>query len=730
MLAGFLALLIVAITAIEFKTIGAPGSFFTSILFFAIVNINLVLLLLLVWLLVRNLGKVFIERRKGILGSRLKSKLVFSFLGFAIIPTIILFIISSLYINSSFDRWFSTQIRKTLDAAQAVKTSYFLSIKESTRLAAREIAETTANMPTRSTRDEIAKAIRQRTRSLRIQSIDYYPSIILPPITEWSPAESSADFLSLSSIQDETPSISYESMLMGFSGEITEETTPFSGGQIHRNYQKIQAGPSPALEGLVVATSIIPNSLLSKFDDIALVADDFHNTNPFQVPIKTIYFSLLIVITLLLVFVALWVGVVLARQLTIPLEQLLKATNSVRQGNLDIELQHSGKDELSSLIANFNEMTKELRTQRTMTGKVTSQLQSILSQLPTAVWLIDQHHRLIEWNSATELFIEANSTTGINIEKLLQNELLSPTLELLTECQVTLRATQRIVTIDLPGTADAVKKSISISVHCISLPQEESNFLLFIEDVSELLRLQRETAWREVARRIAHEIKNPLTPIKLSAERLQRRITGLSVKDQSILNQCTAIIIQHTDELRDLVNEFSNFARMPETRMARGSIYKVLHEAFVLYSHAHSEIDWIFIQDDFCPEFYFDQDQLKRVFINLLDNAVAAVLLLNDLKRTIKIETSYNESLRLLQLFFIDSGEGIKQEELSRIFEPYYSTKASGSGLGLAIAKRIINDHRGQIHCISDVGQGTKFIIELPVDLPVGGVNESFLKKP
>jgi len=230
------------------------------------------------------------------------------------------------------------------------------------------------------------------------------------------------------------------------------------------------------------------------------------------------------------------------------------------------------------------------------------------------------------------------------------------------------------------------------------------------DDLTQLMRAQRMAAWREVARRIAHEIKNPLTPIQLSAQRLRRRYLKRFAEGDEVFDQCTALIIRSVEELKTLVNEFNNFARLPAAHPVTGDLNAVIREAFTLYGEAHRGVTFSFRPDPSLPQIQLDRDQIKRVMINLLDNAVAAL----EGKGTVDIVTSYNPELRLVICEVADNGHGIAPEDRSRLFEPYFSTKDSGTGLGLAIVNTIITDHQGYVRVRDNSPRGTRFIFELP----------------
>jgi two-component system nitrogen regulation sensor histidine kinase NtrY len=254
---------------------------------------------------------------------------------------------------------------------------------------------------------------------------------------------------------------------------------------------------------------------------------------------------------------------------------------------------------------------------------------------------------------------------------------------------------------------------IVLQVNLIILRDENDDFLgivVVFDDLTHLIKAQRMAAWREVARRIAHEIKNPLTPIQLSAQRLRKRYLASFSGDDQVFDQSTETIIKSVEELKNLVNEFSQFARMPTAQLTPCSLNEIISEAVTLYSEAHRKVEFRFVADDTLPELLLDRDQIKRVLINLLENAVAAV----EENGSVNIESSYNPELNMASFTVADSGHGISKEDRPRLFEPYFSTKKSGTGLGLAIVNTIITDHHGFIRVRDNEPQGSRFIIEFP----------------
>ena len=270
---------------------------------------------------------------------------------------------------------------------------------------------------------------------------------------------------------------------------------------------------------------------------------------------------------------------------------------------------------------------------------------------------------------------------------------------------------------------DSLRKQISLPsgdtkiillVNVTNLKDENNEFMgtvVVFDDLTQLLKAQRMAAWREVARRIAHEIKNPLTPIQLSAQRLRRRYLDSFKDDDTVFDECTNMIVKQVDDLKNLVNEFSSFARMPASNPSPNNLNEVVSEALVLFQEGHKEIAFTSRLDNQLPIFSLDREQIKRVVINLLDNAVSAV---SD-DGEIAIETNYNSDLKMATLKISDNGCGIPAEDKPRLFEPYFSTKNTGTGLGLAIVSSIISDHNGYIRVRDNEPSGTHFIVELPI---------------
>ncbi len=698
-----LAVTFILLTAVEFKLtqLSAKLPFVNSIFFFGLINFNIIILVALLWLIFKNIGKLFFERRSEVLGSRLKTKLITAFIGFSTIPTITLFIISSLYIHQSFDKWFSIKIQNTLQSSleissHAYKSAELNSIHFSKRIA-REIQET-KNL----SNPDLKKIILRSKEHYRLGSVAVYLSALSPPLTT----------------SDQFVPVSYDRLRQGLQGQPSVFVQNIGAGDLVRSLMPIVHSPTSRVLALVVVDTLIPMNLTLRTGEITRVIEDYRDTNPLQYPIKTTYFVILVLITLMIVFSEIWIGLYLAREMTTPIERLVRATREVGQGRLDVQLEATGNDEIAVLVKNFNRMTVELNQQQNEIKQRTQQLEAILSNIATGVLLVSREGVLLRSNSAANDLLgqDLKNYIGVSIKTIFQN----PEYEVV---QRTLIAALK----DLPKiegneasfslrVKDQVKNLTIVATPVKDQDHQTLGAVAVIDDLTFIVKGQREMAWREVAKRMAHEIKNPLTPIKLSAQRLQRRLKDLTGKNGQLIQECTEIIVKHTDELKDLVNEFSNFARFPEVSPLPNQMNDLVQETVQLYITAHPELHFFLRLEPKLPIFEFDRDQIKRALINLIDNSVSA-LKTRDQKKSpprIEIDTHFNPSLDKVAVVITDNGPGMDEATLDRAFEPYFSTKQEGTGLGLAIVKRIVSDHGGYVRLESALDRGTKFTLEFP----------------
>ena len=738
-----LTVVLVVLTVVEFRLSRVSNTLplVNSIFFFGLLNINLIILMSLVWLVFRNIGKLFLERRRKVLGSRLKTKLVVAFLAFSVVPTILLFIISALYINTSFDKWFSLKVQNTLQSSLEIGRVFFTNAEEqSFRFGEHLVPSVRAKV---SSGAPVEAYLEEQSNLLGLDAVEFYPD----PLEE----RVLVRHRSRTGLPDFLPRIPVEVLSKAFSGEKLSLVQHLGPGDLIRCLVPI--GRKSGAEGVIVVNTFVPISVVNKVDEISNVIDDYRDVNPLRYPIKSTYLVILIMITLVIIFVAIWLGLYLARQLTVPLEQLVQGAQEVGAGNFDVSVEMVGHDEIGTLIQSFNRMTHDIRESRQRlieTGadleRRRRQLETVLSSIGTGVLVVDASGKVIQLNRAAAQLLEVDQDRCIGLSpKEFLSEKHSTLLDVIHRGLDQESATRAVEPGSVGSNAGAHSDSSSedllpwmdqwnfiserdesqktlaaISTH---LPDAEGvgGLVVVIDDLTPILKVQRETAWREVARRIAHEIKNPLTPIKLSAQRLQRRLGSIEGREGALLQECTETIIRHTDELKEMVNEFSNFARLPQVNPSANDLNSAVREVVSLYEQAHSGLEFRFSPDPNLPVFDFDRDQIKRVIINLMDNAVSVLADSNTTagahRGKIEIDTGFEAELKIARLWVRDNGPGMSEDVRERVFEPYFSTKKEGTGLGLAIVKRIVNDHHGVIRVESEKGAGTQFMIELPTSI-------------
>jgi two-component system nitrogen regulation sensor histidine kinase NtrY len=706
-----LSVLFVVLTLVEIKLVGISRQlpFVHSIFFFGLVNFNIILLLLLFFLIFRNVVKVFVESSGRVVGSSLKGKLIAAFVAFASVPTALMFLVSVFYINSSFDKWFSVRMASVLKNSLEVNQEYVFSAKKKNFHFAKLIAtelEKQKGQPA-------ARVVESARSKYNLDSVDYYPGLLAARVAALSPDESIP----------RVPPVSLEFLRNGVSARSESSIIHhFGEGNLVRVIVPVDRRSE---RGAVVVSTFIPISLISKIDDISAAHEEFRNVNPLEYPIKSIYLIILSLMTLVILLCATWFGFHLARELSIPLELLGSATKRIAKGDYQPVGIRSGSKEVNHLVASFNQMVghldrskrEVLEANRNLTDTLerlddhSRYIQVVLSNVTTGVVSVDQEEQIttINHHAAELLKIDPEKYVGRSVKDVLSKEYFAIYQELLSQMRSHGFVNfQRELRIELNG------RTIPLQMNLALLQDERGEDMgkvLVFDDLTMLLNAQRAAAWTEVARRIAHEIKNPLTPIKLSAQRLEKKF-GAQIQDP-VFSSCIGMIIRQTDDLKRLVNEFSNFARLPQTRPVMGSMTKTIEEAVTVFQVAHKDLLIAVDQDASLPEFRFDPDQMKRVLINLLDNAVAAVADVSEPR--ISVRTQYDGLLKLVRLSVNDNGSGIPQQDRDRVFEPYFSTKESGTGLGLAIVRRIVEDHNGFIRALQNEPQGTRILVELPV---------------
>jgi two-component system nitrogen regulation sensor histidine kinase NtrY len=441
-------------------------------------------------------------------------------------------------------------------------------------------------------------------------------------------------------------------------------------------------------------------------------------------PLAGVYISFFVMVTLLILVGSTWMGLYLAKRITRPVQMLSEAARQIGAGHYDHRIEHEGSDEFGSMVEAFNAMAAELASSRRRLERATLDLEkkheegegrrryieTILDRVATGVVSLDRAGRIGTINpSALRLMELEEPTVGRAGVEVFSRPDLEPINQLLDQAA---RARMDSFAQEIALVREGRERHLAAAATRVT--GTDGSFdgtILVVDDVTPLIRAQKVAAWREVARRLAHEIKNPLTPIQLSAERMRRKLGHIEGPLQDLIQECTSTITGEVESLKGLVDEFSQFARMPAPRAVPTDLHGLLQEALALYDGLLPAVAFERRFDPSVTQVRVDPEQLKRVIINLVDNAIEAM----SRDGTIVIETSRDISNSLVRIVVADTGPGIPPGEREKLFLPYYSTKGRGSGLGLAIVRRIVAEHGGNIDVGDNVPCGTRFTIELPV---------------
>jgi two-component system, NtrC family, nitrogen regulation sensor histidine kinase NtrY len=684
---------------------------------FALFNLNLIVFLLLVVLLFRNLVKLAFERRQKVLGARFKTKLVLAFLSLALTPAILIFIIASNFINTSIEGWFKPQVERPLDQALEVAQTYYQGQEAMALRHARYMADVLAR--------EGFMAPAQRT-VLSTYLTGQQERLGLAAITVFNRAGQPvlhAKDVALATVP--TRSVNKEQLRRGLSGQEVTTVHELDDGDMIQAIVPIKSGDR-ALLGAIVVGTYVPQRLETRLRGISQSFQEYKQLRLLRQPLKGIYILLFLLMTLVIVFSATWFGLYLARGITEPVQMLAEGTRAVAAGNLNYKVQVRADDELGVLVDSFNRMTGDLALSQTRLEHTYRDLQAkheeveqrrrytetVLDAVATGVLSLDASGRITTVNGAAErmLGVSAGEALGQPSTAVLRPPVHSELAALIQRMnRLRENALEREVHLRREG------HSVTLLASATALKGPEDAYLgmvLVFDDLTELLKAQRLAAWREVAQRIAHEIKNPLTPIQLSAQRLRRRLsTDRSPEEKRLLEEATATIVQEVEGLKQLVDEFSRFARMPSLQPRATDLGRLLEGVVVLYRESHAALDIKVSFSPDMPQMDVDPDQIKRAALNLVDNAVEAV----GGSGQVTLETIWMPESRRARIIVADDGPGIQAEDKERLFLPYFSTKSNGTGLGLSIVHQIVTDHGGTIWVEDVVPQGTRFVVELPV---------------
>ena len=687
-----------------------------TILMFILININLLLLILLIFLVFRNLVKLLYDRKRKVMGAKLRTRLVLAFIALTLLPTIILFFFSITFITTSIEFWFNVPVEQALENSLLVGRDVYKHAEENNRFFLERVSYQikTKKLLDAKKRKALSRYVHVVQRAFNIHALEVYDvnsnrlTFALAPELEDKPFK----VVSAGNFQKDMESKEVRSIYEKIpSGELirTIGTVPF--GVRHKD-----------AEAFVVSTVLISLDLSENMASISRGVEEYQQIKLLKKPIQITYLITLSIVALLVVFCAIWFGFYMAKSINIPIMELAKGTRRIAEGDLKFRISMVADDEIGSLVDSFNKMTRDLqigREQLELSANILREqnveieerrryIEIVLKNVSAGVITLGATGLVTTINRSAEKMLNLRSEEILN--KSYKNLLQGQHLNLATEIMDSIMISGKDEII-LPLRLTITGHPRSFMGHVNALKDDTGQHMgivMVFDDLTELEKAQRMIAWREVARRIAHEVKNPLTPITLSAQRLKRKYSDL-VKEP-VFDECIRMIVDHADIIRNLVNEFSAFARFPTANPKPCDLPPIIEETVALYKEGSQNINFEIKVTDKIPVLNIDRHQIKQALINLFENAIASI----KKQGNINITINHDPILKMVRIEISDDGAGISDEDKTRLFEPYFSTKKAGMGLGLSIVNTIIADHNGLIRAQDNQPHGAKFVIELP----------------
>ncbi|HUJ95712.1 MAG TPA: ATP-binding protein [Terriglobales bacterium] len=681
--------------------------------FVALTGLVFLLFVLLTFVLFRNVLKLFAERRLGVLGSKFRTRLVVVGLLQSFLPVIFMFWFAYGLMNRSIERWFSTpveEVRRDTEAMASMLSQYAY------RNALAE-AKSIASAP------ETERAFEGHSFSTVMNEFHRHETTMQGGFAiAIADGNAEASFAVPAAWPILRAKIPMQQISAGRAAHLQWEQTEYV------------LGSAPVGDhGLILVGMPLPANFSATQRQIEASQERYYELAAQRRLVRRTYMDWLLLLTVMVLFATLWLNLFLSKLVTRPVAALAEATQEISRGNLDYRVEVTAADEIGDLVRSFNRMAEELEASRRQieassrdlgVANITLEqrrrhMETVLESIPTGVLSLDAGRRVTHANHALLRLFSPRRTESGTPEALVGASLSEVfPAEVLEDLQPLLRRADRMgtTTTQMEIALSRAKLNVAVTVATLQHGGQGLGYVLVFEDLSDLLKAQKQAAWREVARRVAHEIKNPLTPIALSAERIRRHLGKGTPPDSTsveVLRGCAESIGSAVETLRTLVDEFSTLARFPTARPLPANINSIVESALAMFNGRLDSIQvQTFLGSDL-PEVMADSEAIKRAVANLVDNAAEAVQ--GALLREIHISTSLVASRDAVEIVIADTGHGVTQELKEKLFLPYFSTKKRGTGLGLAIVSRIIEDHHGSIRVEENEPLGAKFVVELPV---------------
>lgn len=708
-----------ALTAIEnyFLQQKTTAPIANNIAVLTVFNIILILLVILVVLIIRNLVKLYNERKSKIIGSKFQTKLIIAFLILALAPSILLSMTASKLFTFSIGSWFNLQVEQTLQRSMDVARDYYSHLEQGALSRARKIEKfiTEENLFLQKNRDRLKTLARKKVDEYDLSGLIIYDNQKQIVVSVYN-----------RKFKPEV-TVNYQNLLKeSLDGEGVSEIRTTNKGTflVVMDPLKQTLDEKISIWGYILTLTPIPQDSLGRIEAIRSTFEDYKQQSFLKLPVSASYYITFLMITLLVLFSAIWLGFYMARGITVPIQELAEGTRRIAEGDLNFKIGVHANDEIGILIDSFNTMTNELNEGRLSIQhahenlKVTNielerrryYIETILENIGAGVVSVDKKGRVTTFNKAAEKILgtKVEDVFGANYKEAFIPSFHEPIRKITKRMSEQPKGPTK-EHIDLRVGDDNLTLLVNIQV--LKDPEEKYLGLVIVfEDLTQLIKTQKIAAWKEVAQGIAHEIKNPLTPIQLNTQRLRKKYREDKKDFARVFEESISIICQEVEGMKDMLNEFQRFSRMPNPNLKPASLHKIIDDVSILYADRETGTT---INKNFDQDIGFikvDAEQMRRVFINLFENALEAM----DGNGKIEIITRLNQPEKQVQIEFLDNGGGIAPEDMNKLFLPHFTTKKRGSGLGLAIVNRIIVDHNGTIQVKKNSPKGSRFVINLP----------------
>ena len=724
-LAGIAALvaIIVALVVAEGRVSSLAPDLLAEGVLYALTVTNFTMLLALLFLLGRNVIKSLIEGRRRLPFARFRAKLVLMMLGLTVVPALLVLLVGSRVVLTTVDRWFATPMDDILASANGIAADYYADRQQEARVEARRVAQRVSTLPADSERVALRQAVLQEVGIATDVRVDVFRAETRARTLQLEPV-----LALVSGREERTDPVGEPARLARQALEATADG-PWAidpggdGAEWLRVAERVAR--NGRVTGVVVVSERLSGGLAQRAKRLTAAYEDYSQLRVLRQPLAGVYLSFFIMATLLILVGSSWVGLYLAKRITRPVQALSVAAREISAGHYHQRIQVEASDEFAAMVEAFNAMATDVaqsRQQLEAAGRDLAQqhadgerrrryIETVVERIAAGVVSIDRDGRITTVNRAAQRLLSLEpDAIGATAALVFARPALAPLSHLL------LRRTPGPGGDTVAGEVQLVHEGSERHLSAVVTPLTDAAGLddgcvLVVDDVTPLVRAQKVAAWREVARRLAHEIKNPLTPIQLSAERLRRQLSDLEPPRDALVRECTATITGEVESLKGLVDEFAQFARMPAPRVTVLPVSRLFEDVLSLY---RGVVDGVHFEVRPGPEALMikaDPEQMKRVLINLIDNAIEAM----DRQGVVWLDAVRDAQAGVVRVGVADNGPGLPVSDRDQLFLPYYSTKGRGSGLGLAIVRRIVIEHGGNITVADHLPRGTRFTIELPL---------------